>query len=185
MNRDRKTFGELLKQARDKMGISQEGLGLKFNPDISCDAAKNTICRFENGRKIPTQDECWRLAKILGVPPRTLRIKNCPIKRKTWKLKSKTYESRTCQGCGEEFIPTMGNQKYCTPVCRYEYWWGKETTNRRGTTRKRKNVLTLAARRTDEDAVSCMSFHGLSTEHFEKVLNRVLDGDTEYVRGER
>ena len=185
MNRDRKTFGELLKQARNNTGYSQEGLGLKFRPDISCDAAKNIICRFENGRQIPTQDECWQLAKILGIPPRTLRIKNCPIKRKIWKAKPKIYEPRICQGCGEEFIPTMGNQRYCTSACRYEYWWGKDTVKRRGTTHGRRCILEPAARRTDEDPTSCQHFSSMSTEHFERAIKRILGGDTEYVRGER
>lgn len=178
-------FGALLKQARNNAGYSQAGLGFKFRPDASPDAAKNTICRFETDGFMPTQKECRHLAKILGVPPRTLHIDNCPVERKRHVIRPAIYEDRICRGCNKPFKPNNGKQIYCTPKCRYDNWCAGDKIKRQNVGRHRKCRIRPVARLTFKDAANRGSFHDMSTEHFEKSLKDILTGKTDYVPGGR
>lgn len=64
---DRKfEFGQVLKEARDATGISQE----KFAHAVGMD--RTTISLLERGKQSPTVETVWRLSKELGVKPSEL-----------------------------------------------------------------------------------------------------------------
>lgn len=62
----RKSFGEVLREARKKRGISQERLAL----DSSMDRAY--LSRLERGITQPTLETIFRLSKVLDVSPSVL-----------------------------------------------------------------------------------------------------------------
>lgn len=59
-------FGEVLRRAREKAGMTQEKLA--FDADID----RTYISRLENDRMSPTLDTLFRISDALGVPAATL-----------------------------------------------------------------------------------------------------------------
>jgi transcriptional regulator with XRE-family HTH domain len=59
-------FGEVLRECRTKVGISQEQLALKADLD------RTYISLLERGLRQPSLDTLFRLAKVLEVTPATM-----------------------------------------------------------------------------------------------------------------
>lgn len=61
-NVDATTFGARIRQARERLGISQEELAARL------DKKQNSISEYENGNRRIFATDLPRLARILGVP---------------------------------------------------------------------------------------------------------------------
>lgn len=59
-------FGNVLKTARERAGMTQEELAFKADVD------RTYVSRLENDRMSPTLDTLFRLADAIGVPAATL-----------------------------------------------------------------------------------------------------------------
>lgn len=59
--RDQLPIGEVLRQARQKAGLTQEGLGFAAEVD------RTYISYLENGHKSPTVDMLARLCNVLNI----------------------------------------------------------------------------------------------------------------------
>ena len=64
--RQRRTFGENLRDARNRAGLSQQALALGSGMD------RATISIYENGGRQPRLDTILKLARALENPPATL-----------------------------------------------------------------------------------------------------------------
>lgn len=58
-------FGVRLRQARERMGLAQDKLGVLIGLDESCSSAR--ISRYETGVHQPAFETARNLAKVLGV----------------------------------------------------------------------------------------------------------------------
>jgi transcriptional regulator with XRE-family HTH domain len=61
-----KAFGEVLRECRKKLGISQENLALKSDLD------RTYISLLERGLRQPTLETLFRLATVLEIAPTTM-----------------------------------------------------------------------------------------------------------------
>jgi transcriptional regulator with XRE-family HTH domain len=59
-------FGRVLRDCRQKAGLSQEALA--FDADID----RTFVSLMERGKRQPTLETLFRLAKVLGVSPATM-----------------------------------------------------------------------------------------------------------------
>lgn len=59
-------FGHVLREARVKASMSQEALALDAGID------RTFVSMLERGKRQPTLDTLFRLAKVLGVSPATM-----------------------------------------------------------------------------------------------------------------
>ena len=37
-------------------------------------------------------------------------------------MRTRTYQPRTCERCGREYVPTSPTQRYCSQTCRFDAW---------------------------------------------------------------
>ena len=58
--------GSRLREARERLGISQKQLGIKAGLDLS--VASPRINQYETGKHVPDIQTAQRLAEVLGVP---------------------------------------------------------------------------------------------------------------------